>query len=133
MTTFIGIIAPSPARALAERPHTHHAARDGGGDDDDRGGVRSHDGNGTRNRNIFSVKSPSINRGYQHTSASTAGGATTVQNALCRHAKVCNITLQVIVIAPKKAKKPASKKAREQDTTDADESGDDDRCCCEDD
>lgn len=126
LTTLIGVITPSPASARAERPSTQHTARDGGGDDDDRGGVRSHDGNGTRNRNIFSVNSPSSNRGFQHTSASTAGGATTVQNALCKHAKICNITLKVIVIVPKKHRKPSSKKEKAEE--DAPGQDDDEEC-----
>lgn len=62
-------------------------------------------GNGTRNRNIFSMKSPTHNRGYQHTSTSTAGGRTSVQNALCRHVTVCNIR-QIVI--PKKGKQPTS-------------------------
>jgi hypothetical protein len=51
-------------------------------------------GNGTRNRNIFSVRSPTNNHGYQHTSTSTAGGRTSVQNGLCTHVVICNITQQ---------------------------------------
>jgi hypothetical protein len=51
-----------------------------------------HYGNGTRNHNIFSLESPTSNQGYQHTSTSTAGGTTSVQNAMCRHVTVCNIT-----------------------------------------
>jgi hypothetical protein len=54
-----------------------------------------HYGNGTRNRNIFSTRSPTHNQGYQHTSTSTAGGATSVQNAMCKHVKVCNIIQKV--------------------------------------
>lgn len=59
-------------------------------DQDDRGGH----GNGTHNRNIFSVQSPTHNHGYQHTSTSTAGGRTNVQNGLCHHVVICNITQQ---------------------------------------
>jgi hypothetical protein len=61
-------------------------------------------GNGTRNRNIFSLKSPTHNRGYQHTSTSTAGGRTSVQNALCRHVTECNIRQLVI---PRQNARPA--------------------------
>jgi hypothetical protein len=57
-------------------------------------------GNGGRNRNIFSMESPTYNKGYQHTSTSTAGGATSIQNALCRHVKVCHITQNVILNQP---------------------------------
>ncbi|MEU8268345.1 hypothetical protein AB0B89_14385 [Sphaerisporangium sp. NPDC049002] len=124
-TAFIGVIAPTAASAGTARPQTRHTERDGGGDDDDRGGVRSHDGNGTRNRNIISLKSPSSNHGYQHTSASTAGGSTAVQNALCRHAKVCNIHLQIIVVVPKKPRKPGSTKTKEPEV---DTAAPDDEC-----
>jgi hypothetical protein len=51
-----------------------------------------HSGNGTRNHNIFSMKSPTSNRGYQHTSTSTAGGRTNVYNAICRYVRVCTMT-----------------------------------------
>src|SRR5258708_28016172 len=40
-----------------------------------------HSGNGTHNNNIFSTNSPTHTRGYQNTDASTAGVATTLQNA----------------------------------------------------
>jgi hypothetical protein len=61
-------------------------------------------GNGIRNRNIFSLKSPTHNRGYQHTSTSTAGGRTSVQNALCRQVTVCNVKQLVI---PRQNTRPA--------------------------
>lgn len=57
-------------------------------------------GNGTRNRNIFSLKSPTHSRGYQHTVTSTAGGKTSVQNAMCRNVTVCNIKQ---IVTPKSA------------------------------
>jgi hypothetical protein len=124
---FIGGIAPLPASADTDPPQTEHAPGDG---------IRTHDGNGTHNRNIFSVKSPTNNHGYQHTSTSTAGGMTSIQNALCRHAKVCNITLQVILVTPKQAKKLTREKAatpapEETETlTPDDTSEDDDECAC---
>jgi hypothetical protein len=71
----------------------------------------SHDGNGRRNHNIFSLRSPTHNHGYQHTSTGTVGGMTSIQNALCRHAPVCNIYQKVIVVAPKKPKAATPKKA----------------------
>ncbi|MET7335159.1 hypothetical protein [Nonomuraea sp. NPDC005650] len=55
----------------------------------------------------ISVESPTNNQGYQHTSTSTPGGATSVQNALCRRAPVCKITQKVIVVAPGKVKEVA--------------------------
>src|SRR5258708_9041605 len=54
-----------------------------------------HSGNGTHNNNIFSTKSPTHTQGYQNTDASTAGGATSIQNAMCKNVKVCNIVQKV--------------------------------------
>jgi hypothetical protein len=59
-----------------------------------------HDGNGHHNRNIISVRSPTHNRGYQHTNNSNAGGTNPVQNALCRHVTVCTITQKVNIVQP---------------------------------
>lgn len=41
------------------------------------------------------------NHGYQHTSANTSGGSSNVQNALCRRARVCNITQHVTIAGPR--------------------------------
>lgn len=71
----------------------------------------SYDGNGRRNHNIISLRSPTHNHGYQHTSTTTAGGMTSVQNALCRNAPVCNVYQKVIVVPPKKPKAATPKKA----------------------
>jgi hypothetical protein len=65
-----------------------------------RDGSHHHDGNGHHNRNIISVRSPTHNRGYQHTNNSNAGGTNPVQNALCRHVTVCKITQKVNIIQP---------------------------------
>ncbi|GAB2849986.1 hypothetical protein GCM10027176_61400 [Actinoallomurus bryophytorum] len=65
-----------------------------------RDGSHHHDGNGHHNRNIISVRSPTHNRGYQHTNNSNAGGTNPVQNALCRHVTVCTITQKVNIIQP---------------------------------
>ena len=54
-----------------------------------------HYGNGTHNNNILSTNSPTHTQGYQNTDTSTAGGATSVQNAMCRNVKVCNIIQKV--------------------------------------
>jgi hypothetical protein len=59
---------------------------------------QGHYGNGTHNRNIYSLKSPTNNHGYQHTTTSTAGGVTNIQNAMCKNVRVCKIIQQV---APK--------------------------------
>lgn len=59
-------------------------------------------GNGHHNRNTVSVRSPVHNRGYQHSSNSNAGGVNDVQNALCSHATVCNVTQKVTVITPER-------------------------------
>ncbi|WP_248958278.1 hypothetical protein [Sphaerisporangium perillae] len=118
-------VAPLPASAEASRmargPH------DGDGDD---GRV----GNGTRNNNLVTVRSPTSNQGYQHTSSDTMGGATGIQNALCKHAKVCNINLQVIIINPGKGKKKAaSKKAKTSTSAQTDTAGQkaSDECDCD--
>jgi hypothetical protein len=65
-----------------------------------RDGSHHHDGNGHHNRNIISVRSPTHNRGYQHTNNSNAGGTNPVQNALCRQVTVCTITQKVNIIQP---------------------------------
>ena len=65
-----------------------------------RDGSHHHDGNGRHNRNIISVRSPTHNRGYQHTNNSNAGGTNPVQNALCRHVTVCKVTQKVTIIQP---------------------------------
>ena len=65
-----------------------------------------HDGNGHHNRNIISVRSPTTNRGYQHTSNSNAGGSNPVQNALCRHVTVCTITQKVNIVRPERPERP---------------------------
>ncbi|GAA3838561.1 hypothetical protein GCM10022226_71040 [Sphaerisporangium flaviroseum] len=127
--------ADADHRKTKRTPHASRTHR--GGDATDPGGGDSiHDGNGSKNRNIVSVRSPTNNRGYQHTSAETMGGTTSIQNALCRHAKVCNITLKVIVITPDKAKKSKAKTVKKAATPPQDEVetlGTDDTCdeCCE--
>lgn len=57
-------------------------------------------GNGHHNRSALSVRSPSYNHGYQHTRTGNAGGANSVQNALCRGASVCNVTQNVTIVRP---------------------------------
>src|SRR5262245_52830840 len=54
-------------------------------------------GNGSRNHTISSMKSPTSNRGYQHTSTSTAGGMTDVHNALCRYVFICTINQKLVI------------------------------------
>jgi hypothetical protein len=65
-----------------------------------RDGNHHHDGNGRHNRNIISVRSPTHNRGYQHTSNGNAGGMNPVQNALCRQVTVCKINQKVTIVQP---------------------------------
>ncbi|XVQ84521.1 hypothetical protein ACQP2K_37795 [Microbispora siamensis] len=55
----------------------------------------------------LSVAGATRNRGYQHTSANTAGGSSNVQNALCRRARVCNITQHVTIAGPRVTVTPA--------------------------
>jgi hypothetical protein len=54
-------------------------------------------GNGNGNRNIFSADSPTSNHGYQHTNNSNAGGLNNVLNALCRRARTCKVTQNLII------------------------------------
>ncbi|MFC6081992.1 hypothetical protein [Sphaerisporangium aureirubrum] len=88
-------------------------------------------GNGKRNRTFVDIKSPTVQRGTQHTSTQNAGGATNVQSALCKNVKVCHITLQIIVRSPEKPKvKKAETTAREDgDTALAQETRPDDDDC----
>ena len=72
------------------------------------GGHHHHYGNGRHNRNIVSVRSPTHNRGYQHTNNSNAGGTNPVQNALCRHVTVCHVTQQITVVQPERPAAPAA-------------------------
>src|SRR3954447_21678565 len=65
---------------------------------------RIYHGNGSHNRNILAVRSPTYNHGYQHTSTSTAGGKTSIQNALCKNVTICKIIQKV---GPRKAEKPS--------------------------
>ncbi|WP_405087646.1 hypothetical protein [Microbispora sp. NBC_01389] len=55
-------------------------------------------GNGTRNRNVVFLDSPSRSRGHQHTSASTAGGATSVEDGFCRRVTNCSIRQNLTVV-----------------------------------
>ncbi|GAB3129636.1 hypothetical protein [Microbispora hainanensis] len=57
----------------------------------------------------LSVSGDTRNRGYQHTSANTAGGSSNVQNALCRRARVCNITQHVTVTGPTASPAPSAR------------------------
>ncbi|MEU8174602.1 hypothetical protein AB0C14_17115 [Microbispora hainanensis] len=61
-----------------------------------------------RPRDRLSVSGDTRNRGYQHTSANTAGGSSNVQNALCRRARVCNITQHVTVTGPTASPSPSA-------------------------
>jgi hypothetical protein len=130
--TVIGCLAalaalapPASAGGKGERRQAKHAI--GRGDDP----ADRRIGNGHRNRNIVDVNSPTVMRGNQPTSTSNAGGVTNVQSGLCRNVRVCNITLQVIVQAPKPKK--AQSAAQDDDVTEpareADQ-GDGQECCC---
>ncbi|MEU6409852.1 hypothetical protein [Microbispora sp. NPDC046933] len=55
----------------------------------------------------LSVAGATRNHGYQHTSTNTAGGSSNVQNALCRRARVCNITQHVTIAGPRVTVSPA--------------------------
>ncbi len=102
---FVVNVASLPAQAETERSAAGRkavavrSARDGGGGDE------TNAGNGTRNSTISSVKSPTNLHGYQHTSTSDIGGATSVQNVLCRNVRVCSVTQNITVTAPEQALK----------------------------
>jgi hypothetical protein len=81
---FIGALAPFPASADAKDPRPVRKTADPGPD-------------------VLSATSSNGLYGRQNTSTTTTAGATSVQNALCRNARVCNITQKVIVVSPEKA------------------------------
>jgi hypothetical protein len=81
---FIGALAPSPANADAKDPRPVRKAGDPGPE-------------------VLTAESSNGLYGRQNTSTTTTAGATSVQNALCRNSKVCNITQKVIVVSPEKA------------------------------
>ncbi|WP_433351784.1 hypothetical protein ACQP25_02215 [Microtetraspora malaysiensis] len=101
---FVVNVASLPAQAETARSSaarevaTARAARSGGGGE-------NNTGNGTRNANISAVKSPTDNHGYQHTSTSDIGGATSVQNVLCRNVKVCSVTQKITAVIPEQSMK----------------------------
>jgi hypothetical protein len=91
---FVTVLFPANANARTKTtriPHRHAAA----GRTSDH-----HDGNGRHNHSTFSNRSPTHNRGYQHTNNSNAGGLNNVQNALCRRSAVCHVTQQVVIVRP---------------------------------
>jgi hypothetical protein len=51
----------------------------------------NHNGNGTNNRNAFSIRSPTRNGGVQSISNANAGGVSSSRNALCKKTRVCHI------------------------------------------
>ncbi|MBO4272598.1 hypothetical protein [Microbispora triticiradicis] len=55
-------------------------------------------GNGTRDRNVVFLDSPSHLRGHQHTRASTAGGASNVEDGFCRRVTNCTIRQNLTVV-----------------------------------
>lgn len=71
------------------------------------GGHHHYTGNGRRNRNVLSVRSPTHNRGYQHTSNGNSGGTNPTQNALCRGATVCHVSQSVTFVLPPPPPPPA--------------------------
>ncbi|MEV1176721.1 hypothetical protein [Nonomuraea sp. NPDC049784] len=92
----MGCLTPLSADATTSSVQPKHKAKSLDIDSDADGG--------SVNSKTISVESPTNNQGNQHTSTSTPGGTTSVQNALCRRTPVCRITQKVIVVAPGKAK-----------------------------
>lgn len=90
VTAAIGAVLAAPSAALA----APRASRAAGGD--------AGDGNGRHNNNSFAIRSPTRNRGYQHTATGNAGGANSVQNALCRRASVCTVNQKVTLVRPER-------------------------------
>ncbi|MEU8199015.1 hypothetical protein AB0C10_35045 [Microbispora amethystogenes] len=90
-TAFITGVAPMGAAADNghDRAERNVVQSPGGERPGDPPGDRSATGGSTRNH------------GYQHTSANTSGGSSNVQNALCRRARVCNITQHVTIAGPR--------------------------------
>lgn len=102
---FFGAVTPSAASAT-ERPQTHRKELSLGhsADRDPAPG-----GKGARDRTTYVGGGSTDNHGYQHTSTTSEDGATSVQNALCRRTRVCNITQKVtVVMADKPAQQTAS-------------------------
>lgn len=69
-------------------------------------GGHHHYGNGRHNRNVVSVRSPTHNHGYQHTTNGNAGGTNPTQNGLCRQVTVCNITQKITIVQPERPATP---------------------------
>src|SRR5262245_49920832 len=70
-TVFIGALTPLPAIAGAKDPRPAQKTQDPGPD-------------------VMSAKTANEIFGRQNTSTTSTSGSATVQNALCRNAKVCN-------------------------------------------
>ncbi|WP_327047595.1 hypothetical protein OG320_06825 [Microbispora sp. NBC_01189] len=96
-TAFITGVAPMGAAADNghDRAERNVVRAPGGERPGDPPGDRSATGGSTRNH------------GYQHTSANTSGGSSNVQNALCRRARVCNITQHVTIAGPRVTVSPS--------------------------
>ncbi|KAA9377126.1 hypothetical protein F5972_22145 [Microbispora cellulosiformans] len=96
-TAFITGVAPMGAAADNghDRAERNVVQSPGGERPGDPPGDRSATGGSTRNH------------GYQHTSANTSGGSSNVQNALCRRARVCNITQHVTIAGPRVTVSPS--------------------------
>lgn len=48
-------------------------------------------GNGTGNRNAFSIRSPTRNHGVMVVSNANAGGVSVIRNALCKRQRICAV------------------------------------------
>ncbi|MEU8274675.1 hypothetical protein ACFYOK_24965 [Microbispora bryophytorum] len=94
-TAFITGVAPLGAAADNGHGRVDRAVRNVAQGKDPRPGTK------------LSVAGATRNRGYQHTSTNTAGGSSNVQNALCRRARVCNVTQHVTVVGPRVTESPA--------------------------
>ncbi|MEV4455900.1 hypothetical protein [Microbispora sp. NPDC049633] len=109
------LVGTSAATALVTTVGALGAAADNGHGRGDRAerNVVAPTGKDPRDRpgTKLSVEGTTRNRGYQHTSANTAGGSSNVQNALCRRARVCNITQHVTVAGPRETERPAPRPA----------------------
>lgn len=93
-TAFITGVAPLAAVADNGRGRDHAKNADG------------HRGKGPRNS--LSVQGDTHNHGHQNSTTNTAGGDASVQNALCRRVRTCNITQHITIVDPRATAAPVT-------------------------
>ncbi|MEU6722043.1 hypothetical protein ABZ897_62325 [Nonomuraea sp. NPDC046802] len=98
-TVFAGCVAPLSADAATSDTQPKRKAKSLNFNSDADDGSSNPNNRSVTSKTI-AVDSPTNNYGFQHTSTSTPGGTTSVQNALCKRTPVCKITQKVVVVAP---------------------------------